>query len=135
MSQKFSIVVEVVDGKPVATAYFKQDANEARLHFNRIRDEQKEGYFFQHPIENNRCKSKAQQEASVPTAPSDLAALERQKQALTPVQPAKAAQTAPEPVVTTHGTPKNAKSSKPVKNSVSGVSDTSPNEGEAIDMP
>jgi hypothetical protein len=60
MSQKFSIVVEVKNGRPVATAYLKSEAQEAAAHFLRLRNEEKEAYLFQHPLADRRSKSAAQ---------------------------------------------------------------------------
>lgn len=61
MSQKFSIVVEVgKDGKPIATAYIKAEAQFAGEHFVRLRDTGKEAYFFQHPLADRRNKSAEQ---------------------------------------------------------------------------
>lgn len=60
MSHKFSIVIEMKGDKPVATAYLKVNAQEAHQHFIRLRDEEKEAYFFQHPIADRRAKSAAQ---------------------------------------------------------------------------
>lgn len=61
MSQKFSIVVEVgKDGKPIATAYVKAEANLAGQHFVRLREAGKEAYFFQHPLADRRNKSTEQ---------------------------------------------------------------------------
>ena len=59
-TQKFSIVVEVRNGKPVATGFNKTDANEALVLFNKLRDEAKEAYLFQHPIADKRSKSAEQ---------------------------------------------------------------------------
>jgi hypothetical protein len=75
MSHKFSIVIEIKDGKVVAHGYNKSDAQEAQTLFNKLRDEQKEAYFFQHPVADKRCKSAEQIEAtrghieSAPVAP------------------------------------------------------------------
>jgi dethiobiotin synthetase len=63
-TQKFSIVVEVRNGKPVATGFNKQDANEAIVLFNKLRDESKEAYLFQHPVADKRSKSAEQIEAT-----------------------------------------------------------------------
>ena len=59
-TQKFSIVVEVRNGKPVTTGFNKQDANEALSLFNKLRDESKEAYLFQHPVADKRSKSAEQ---------------------------------------------------------------------------
>lgn len=64
MSHKFSIVIEIKDGKVVAHGYNKSDAAEAQTLFNKLRDEQKEAYFFQHPVADKRSKSSAQIEAT-----------------------------------------------------------------------
>jgi diphthamide synthase (EF-2-diphthine--ammonia ligase) len=63
-TQKFSIVVEVRNGKPFATGFNKQDANEAIVLFNKLRDESKEAYLFQHPVADKRSKSAEQIEAT-----------------------------------------------------------------------
>ena len=77
MSNKFSIVIEVKDGKVVAHGYNKVDAADAQALFNKLRDEQKEAYFFQHPVADKRSKSSAQIEAtrgSIPVpAPAPVA--------------------------------------------------------------
>ena len=57
MSHKFAIVIEMKSGKPVATAYLKTDAQDAHQHFVRLRNEEKEAYFFQHPVADRRSKS------------------------------------------------------------------------------
>lgn len=67
MSHKFSLVVEVKDGKAVGHAFMKEDANKAVVLFNQLRDSGKEAYLFQHPRADKRSKSEAQHEASVPT--------------------------------------------------------------------
>lgn len=65
MSHKFSIVIEMKGDKPVATAYLKVNAQEAHKHFLRLRDEEKEAYFFQHPIADRRSKSTEQVTATL----------------------------------------------------------------------
>jgi len=65
MSQKFSIVIEVRDGKPVTTGYLKADAQKANEHFLRLRNEEKEAYLFQHPLADRRSKSAAQVTATL----------------------------------------------------------------------
>jgi len=64
MSQKFSFVIEVKNGKPVGHAYKKEDAQSAKELFNKLREEGKEAYLFQHPNHDKRCKSTEQTEAS-----------------------------------------------------------------------
>jgi len=64
-SHKFSIVIEIVNGKPVATGYHKADAQQASEHFIRLRNEEKEAYFFQHPVADRRSKSATQIEATL----------------------------------------------------------------------
>lgn len=59
-TQKFSIVVEVRNGKPIATGFNKSDANEALVLFNKLRDDAKEAYIFQHPVADKRSKSAEQ---------------------------------------------------------------------------
>lgn len=71
---KFSFVVEIKGGKPVGTAFFKEDAQKAKELFNKLRDEGKEAYYFQHPNHDKRCKSEAQMEASTGSAPEAPAA-------------------------------------------------------------
>lgn len=65
MSQKFSIVIEVRDGKPITTGYLKADAQRANEHFLRLRNEEKEAYLFQHPLADRRSKSAAQVTATL----------------------------------------------------------------------
>ena len=67
MSHKFSIVVEVKNGKAVGHAFMKEDASQAVTLFNQLRDSNKEAYLFQHPRADKRSKSEEQQQASVPT--------------------------------------------------------------------
>lgn len=64
MSQKFSFVVEVKNGKPVGHAFKKEDAQSAKELFSKLRDEGKEAYLYQHPTHDKRCKSAEQTEAS-----------------------------------------------------------------------
>jgi hypothetical protein len=64
MSHKFSIVIEIKDGKVVAHGFHKADAADANSLFNKLRDEKKEAYFFQHPVADKRCKSADQIEAT-----------------------------------------------------------------------
>ena len=64
MSQKFSFVVEVKNGKPVGHAFKKEEAQSAKELFNKLREEGKEAYLFQHPNHDKRCKSTEQMEAS-----------------------------------------------------------------------
>ena len=64
MSQKFSFVVEVKNGKPIGHAFKKEDAQSAKELFNKLREEGKEAYLFQHPNHDKRCKSAEQMEAS-----------------------------------------------------------------------
>lgn len=59
-TQKFSIVVEVKDGKALAHGFLKEDAQEALTLFNKLRDSQKEAYLFQHPVADKRSKSAEQ---------------------------------------------------------------------------
>lgn len=65
MSQKFSIVIEVRDGKPITTGYLKADAQKANEHFIRLRTEEKEAYLFSHPLADRRSKSAAQVSATL----------------------------------------------------------------------
>ena len=65
MSQKFSIVIEVKNGKPVATGYIKAEANLAVAHFVKLREAGVEAYLFQHPIDDRRSKSAAQVSATL----------------------------------------------------------------------
>ena len=65
MSQKFSIVIEVKNGKPVATGYIKAEANLAVAHFVKLREAGKEAYLFQHPIADRRSKSTEQTNATL----------------------------------------------------------------------
>lgn len=64
MSQKFSFVIEVKGDKPVGHAFKKEDAQKAKELFNKLREEGKEAYLFQHPNHDKRCKSTEQTEAS-----------------------------------------------------------------------
>lgn len=64
MSQKFSFVIEVKGDKPVGHAFKKEDAQKAKDLFNKLREEGKEAYLFQHPNHDKRCKSAEQTEAS-----------------------------------------------------------------------
>jgi len=64
MSNKFSIVIEIKGDQVIAHGYHKSDAADANNLFNKLRDEQKEAYFFQHPIADKRCKSAEQVEAT-----------------------------------------------------------------------
>ena len=64
MSQKFSFVIEVKNGKPVGHAFKKEEAQSAKDLFNKLREEGKEAYLFQHPNHDKRCKSAEQIEAS-----------------------------------------------------------------------
>ena len=65
MSQKFSIVIEVRDGKPITTGYLKADAQKANEHFVKLRDAEKEAYLFSHPLADRRSKSAAQVTATL----------------------------------------------------------------------
>ena len=87
-TQKFSIVVEVKDGKAVAHGFLKEDANDALQLFNKLRDEKKEAYLFQHPVADKRSKSAEQIEAThglrteevvVKVAPSEEVKAEKPK--------------------------------------------------------
>lgn len=64
MSQKFSIVIEVKNGNPIGHAFKKEKAQDAKDLFNKLREEGKEAYLFQHPNHDKRCKSAEQSEAS-----------------------------------------------------------------------
>jgi hypothetical protein len=64
MSQKFSFVIEVKGDKPVGYAFKKEEAQSAKDLFNKLREEGKEAYIFQHPNHDKRCKSTEQKEAS-----------------------------------------------------------------------
>lgn len=67
MSQKFSLVIEVKkNGDFAPTVYKKEDAGKALQQFQKLRDEGKEAYFFQHPKPDKRCKSAEQIAASAP---------------------------------------------------------------------
>lgn len=61
---KFSFVIEVKGGKPIGTAFNKEDAQKAKDLFNKLREDGKEAYYFQHPNHDKRCKSAEQMEAS-----------------------------------------------------------------------
>lgn len=61
---KFAIIIEVKNGKPVATAFNKTDAGQAVEQFVKLRDEGKEAYLFQHPVADKRSKSKEQMDAT-----------------------------------------------------------------------
>lgn len=61
---KFSFVIEVKGDKPIGTAFNKEDAQKAKDLFNKLREEGKEAYYFQHPNHDKRCKSSEQMEAS-----------------------------------------------------------------------
>lgn len=63
-TRKFSIVVEVANGKAIAHGFFKEDAQKANAKFNELRDAKKEAYFFQHPIADKRSKSAEQTAAT-----------------------------------------------------------------------
>jgi hypothetical protein len=87
-TQKFSIVVEVKDGKAIAHGFLKEDAQEALSLFNKLRDSQKEAYFFQHPVADKRSKSAEQivatqgvrtEEVVVNVAPVEEAKAEKPK--------------------------------------------------------
>ena len=67
MSQKFSFVVEVKNGKPVAYVFKKEDAHKAKELFEKVREEGKEAYYFQSPNHDKRCKSSEQMDASMNT--------------------------------------------------------------------
>lgn len=73
MSQKFSFVVEIKNGKPVGHAFKKEDAQSAKELFSKLRDEGKEAYLFQHPVSDKRCKSAEQTEASMGTESKSIA--------------------------------------------------------------
>jgi hypothetical protein len=64
-TQKFSIVIEIRDDKIVTTGFLKADAAKALAMFNKLREENKEAYYFQHPVPDKRCKSTAQMNASL----------------------------------------------------------------------
>lgn len=64
MSQKFSFVVEIKNGKPVGHVFKKEDAQSAKELFEKVRAEGKEAYYFQSPYHDKRCKSESQMEAS-----------------------------------------------------------------------
>lgn len=64
MSQKFSFVIEIKGDKPIGHAFKKEDAQKAKDLFNKLREEGKEAYIFQHPNHDKRCKSEEQKEAS-----------------------------------------------------------------------
>jgi hypothetical protein len=65
MSQKFSLVVEIKNDKPIGHAFLKEDAQLAKELFAKLREEGKEAYLFQHPMHDRRCKSSEQTAASV----------------------------------------------------------------------
>jgi hypothetical protein len=120
MSQKFSIVVEMSNGKAVATAYLKTEAQKAAAHFIRLRDEEKEAYLFSHPIADRRSKSAAQVVATLG---------DRDENGKVPdsvVAPTKASTT----VLNADAAKKHADKIKAAgKNKIKGV-----NEGETIDL-
>jgi hypothetical protein len=61
---KFTFVIEIKNGKPLGTAFTKEDAAVARAMFDDLREKGKEAYFFQHPQPDKRCKSTEQMAAS-----------------------------------------------------------------------
>ena len=67
MSQKFSFVVEVKNGKPIGHVFKKEDAAKAKELFEKVREEGKEAYYFQSPNHDKRCKSTEQMDASMNT--------------------------------------------------------------------
>lgn len=57
MSQKFSILVVIEKGKPVAKAYLRSDAVSASSDFTKAREEGKEAYLFAKPYADKRSKA------------------------------------------------------------------------------
>jgi len=58
MSKKFSFIITVDDnGKLGGKVYPKEDAQKCIDEFNKIRENGKEAYLFQHPIATKFCKS------------------------------------------------------------------------------
>ena len=64
MSQKFSIVIEVKNGKPVTSTFARSDAKDAKACFDKARDAGSEAYLFLSPVEDKRTKSTEQTRAS-----------------------------------------------------------------------
>ena len=73
MSQKFSLVVEIKNDKPIGHAFLKQDAQFAKELFAKLREDGKEAYLFQHPMHDRRCKSSEQNAASVANPEAETA--------------------------------------------------------------
>jgi len=104
---KFAIIIEVKNGKPVATAFNKTDAGDAVEQFIKLRDEGKEAYLFQHPVADKRSKSKEQMDAT-----SKATNQSESKREVSKAETAK-----------TKAKANEAKAEKPVaKNSIEGVS-------------
>lgn len=89
---KFAFVIEITkNGEPKGHAFLKEDGQKAKELFNKLRDDGKEAYYFQHPQPDKRCKSEAQMEASKGTegtpasAPAPKAASEPARQQQAPV--------------------------------------------------
>ena len=65
MSQKFSIVIEIKNGKPVTSTFGRSEAQDAKDCFAKARDAGSEAYLFLQPTEDKRSKSTEQNAASV----------------------------------------------------------------------
>lgn len=62
---KFAFVIEITaSGDAKGTAFKKEDGQKAKDLFNKLRDEGKEAYYYQHPSHDKRCKSETQMTAS-----------------------------------------------------------------------
>jgi hypothetical protein len=123
MSQKFSIVIEVKNGKPVTTGYIKAEANLAIAHFVRLREAGVEAYLFQHPIADRRSKSTEQVNAT-------LGLRDAEGNVQSPVEPTKA----PVPESKKNEIPTPAPKKKR-GNSIEGVTlDIDPASPTAVDM-
>ena len=57
MSQKFSILVVIEKGKPVAKAFLRSEAVLASNEFAKAREEGKEAYLFAKPYADKRSKA------------------------------------------------------------------------------
>jgi hypothetical protein len=69
MSQKFSFVIEIKNGKPVTSTFGRSDAQDAKDCFAKARDAGSEAYLFLQPTEDKRTKSTAQTLASTSSKP------------------------------------------------------------------
>lgn len=87
---KFAFVIEITkSGDAKGHAYKKEDAQKAKDLFNKLREEGKEAYYYQHPQPDKRCKSEAQMDASKGTEGTSAAA-PAQKSATVAPEPQKA---------------------------------------------